>query len=363
MTHSVRLFICSILAFGFTSCAIYKSVDIEVLEPGTIVFPVWMKNITLVDNSLPLDSAKDHNTYIDKYRPFTTGVKPDRTLIDATSVKVDSLSVGILRNSANRLLESKFFENVTVWNVNYRDSVDGGTGISMANNLIYDIADVTNADVVVSLDYVSAKDAAIIREVYPGWYDYPTLEVSTRSLWRIYNMKENRSMGMIVHQDTIYWEGHMIDNYKVKGLPLRADALIEGTWQHGANFADKLVPHWKSTKRVYFTSGGKNFSKVSQLIDSAAYDRVIAVMQEGFELTQSKRKRAMYAYNMALGSELKGDIYQASQYIKIALENLALMPDDGYENYYEVKIKQYNKILTKRLSQQDALKRQLTGEN
>lgn len=359
--YSFSFIIYLLLLIGSSSCALYKVVDIEVIEPGSIVFPAWVKNVTLVDNSLPLDSTKGHNTCIEKNYNLRSGVKPKLTTINITNVKVDSFSVGVVRNAANRLLEAGFFDTVTVWSKNYRVGIDNVSGVSLANGLVAEIAKATNADVVISLDLLAPIDDVIIREVYPGWYDYPTLEVKTRSLWNIYNVRDEKLHGRIFHVDTIFWEGEMSGNYKVLNLPNRASALSDAAWEHGATFADKLVPHWVSTSRTYFSSGAKLMRKVQLLLDSAAYIKVIKLMDLGLIDTQSKRKKAMYAHNAALAYELMGDITKAESKAKEAAGWLALMPNDGYVDYYEGIITAYKENIMRRLSSQSRLRRQFKG--
>lgn len=343
--------------------------QMEVLKPAEVVIPSYGKRVTIIDNSHPLDSTEGHGIYIKKAGSYVGGGKkysydkdPSIVLSHKETVNVDSVSASVVNNLANSLLDAQFFDAVTVWNENVRTNIYEAKASPVDDRLLNEISEVTEADIIISLDAIDERDILLVREISPNWYAYPTLDVYTQSFWRIYDVKEGELLQKLVHKDTVFWEGRLMYNFKVLDIPHLKDAILEAAWYHGKSSAGKMVPNWKSVSRTYFTGGASNLSQAGAFIKEQNWDGMIE--RYSVELANAKKEKAktLYAYNLALGNELKGDLISANEYIEKAIDYSSELKETPVNDYIKKLCKNYKKELDKRLAQEKLIQLQMTGE-
>lgn len=351
----------------FASCTTTKELQMEVMLPAEIIIPSDAKRITIVDNSHPLDSAEGHGIYIKKSGTYVRSRKnysydkdPSIVLSHKETVNVDSVSVSVVKNLSNQLVDANFFNAVTLWNSNVRN-VNTLKGTPLDKQLLKEIAESTDADIVVTLDALDEKDVLLVREISEGWYDYPTLDVFTQSYWRMYDINENKLLTKIVHKDTIFWEGRLEYNYRVVGMPYLKDAILEAGWNHGREAGQKIVPYWSVTSRSYFTGGASGASQSMSFVKDLDWDNMESYFINHLQDSKKEKAKVIYAYNVAVAKELKGDLAGANDYITKAIEYANELNNSSANQIIKRTTLRYWNILKKRLSQDKLIQLQMSG--
>ena len=367
--NPIKLFVLLLLFVLFSSCLTTRQLSMEVLSPAEIVIPASGKRVTIVDNSHALDSANGHGIYIKRSGAYVGGDKnysydkdPSVVLSHKETVNVDSVSASVVKNLSNRLLEANFFEAVTLWNENVRQNSYQTKGAPLRRRDLTAIAEASDADIVISLDALSENDVLLVREIYDGWYDFPTMDVYTQSFWRIYDINNDKLLSKIVHKDTVFWEGRLMYNFKVIDIPHLEDAILEAGWNHGHEVSQKIVPSWGSVMRTYYTGGASGLSQSATFVKMLRWEEMAAYF-EGLLLEAKKEKqKALYAFNIAVAYELQGDLIKANDYVRKALEFSKVLSNKPTNVAILENSKRYWKVLRKRQADDKLIQRQMSGD-
>jgi len=142
-------------------------------------------------------------------------------------------------------------------------------------------------------------------------YSYnATLDLKYDAFFRIYKPGNKTLVKSIAVSDTIYWES--IDNSQAglfSKLPSVKQALINAGIKVALDVDSKLSPTWVPEKRGYFLFKSKD-DKGQKFMNENKYDEAGRYWTELARST-NKKTRSKAEYNLALVSELNGDLDKA----------------------------------------------------
>ena len=126
----------------------------------------------------------------------------------------------------------------------------------------------------------------------------------------------------------------------------RKDAVKQVGNTAGQVYADRIIPYWIRVSRDYFVRGNSSFTIATRKARTGNWNEAGSLWQK--ETTNPNGKIAGRAcYNMAIISEINGDIDQAIQWAQ-----------KSYENYGIRIALHYTRILQNRKINNDVLKEQ-----
>lgn len=152
-------------------------------------------------------------------------------------------------------------------------------------------------------------------ETESGWtksYD-ATLDLKYSALFRIYKPGTKTLVREIAINDTIYWESSDFTLERLLSkLPSVKQALISAGIKIALDADNRLSPNWVPEKRGYFLfkandDQGKKFMTNNDYGQAGKYWTEMAQ-------SDNKRIRSKAEYNLALLSELNGDLDKAIEY-------------------------------------------------
>ncbi|MFA9390432.1 MAG: DUF6340 family protein [Prolixibacteraceae bacterium] len=146
---------------------------------------------------------------------------------------------------------------------------------------------------------------------------YASMDFYFRAHWRIYDPKSKKIVvDFIMNQDTLFWDNFdYVLTETFNGLPSVKDAAIETGIKIALDFSDIIAPTWTTETRYYYIT--KNLAVDRSIALAAegkwpeAYENWLNYSQSGNSSTRSK-----IMLNLALGSEMNGDIDQAIEWAK-----------------------------------------------
>jgi len=173
------------------------------------------------------------------------------------------------------------------------------------------IADSTQADLLISLDYFSSLDGTqhslktnVAREV-----------VLTQGYWNFYDLHKQEFRFFQNKKDTIYWEAFTSYKQQLKKLlPPRKDAILNAADIAGTKFAQFLVPHWIQVQRMYYGSGHVELKNTNKLIEEGKWIEAAEIWKTNTE-NPNKSIAAKCKYNMGLVCEMQGNIDAALEWV------------------------------------------------
>jgi len=138
-------------------------------------------------------------------------------------------------------------------------------------------------------------------------YHYASVDLKYNAFFRVYKPGKNSLVKEIELIDTIYWESSDYTIERLFGkLPSIKQTLINAGIKVALEVDEKLSPTWTSEKRGYFLFSPKN-DRGQQFMNDNNYEEAGKYWAE-MSQSGNKKTRSKAEYNLALISELNGDV-------------------------------------------------------
>lgn len=339
------LFKITITLWIFSSCASTQLVTISVLKPAPVSVPAYVKNVAVVNRSEPSKKVKIINV-VDK------ALSMQGTDLD----KIGSQST--LTGLSDELKKNTRFDNVTVLdNANLTTDVPGNFPAPLAWSDVENYCSDNNADVLFSLEIFDTKSdidyTANKTVVKTPLGDAPVIEQQAnmhtlvKTGWRIYDLRNKNILDEVAFSRTLTYHGKGINPLlAANALINRNEAVKEVGNIAGHDYALSLIPTWKRVSRDYYVRGNDNFKIAMRKARTGNWTGAADLWEK--ETNNSNGKIAGRAcYNMAIISEINGDLDGAIKWAQ-----------KSYENYNNHLALQYVTILNNRKLDTEILKDQ-----
>lgn len=173
------------------------------------------------------------------------------------------------------------------------------------------IADSTQADLLISLDYFGSTDGtSYIPQLFQG-----QRYVLSQGIWNLYDLNLLKLEYSGNRIDTVSWnaEGE-VANDVLKLLPPRKDAILNAAEISGAKFAELVIPHWTEDERIYYSSGQIELKKTEPLIKEGKWLEAAKIWKANTN-NPNKSIAAKCMFNMGLACEMEGNIDAAIDWV------------------------------------------------
>ena len=179
-----------------------------------------------------------------------------------------------------------------------------------------------------------------------------SLSTNLRTGWRIYDPASRTILDEYILGSNIVSEGSGINPaVALSGIVGRKEAVKDAGNKAGAAYAYRILPYWIRVSREYFVNADENFKTAKRKAQAGNWDGAADIWKS--ETHSSDGKIAGRAcYNMAIISEINGDLDAAIQWAQ-----------KSYENYNVKLALKYVRILQNRKNQEDILKAQSVTYN
>ncbi|MFT3936510.1 MAG: DUF6340 family protein [Chitinophagaceae bacterium] len=309
----------TLAAVIFSSCASTNLVYLSVKEPAPVSISQYTKTVVIIDRS----EASKQNKIIDAIDKVLTAEGPG---LDKAGAEASVTGL------ADELSKNNFFDAVKISPNHYSsNAAPGFFPTPLSWDEVEKICAENNADAVFSLELFDT-DSKITYAANPVTVKTPVggvpaiehlanMQTFVKTGWRIYDIK-NRS---IIDE---YSVGKSL-NYSAKGInPIvaaaglinRKDAVKEVGAQSGHLYAQRILPYWIRVNREYYIKGSENFAIGTRMARTGNWKG--AEEKWNRETTNPDGKIAGRAcYNMAIISEINGDLDGAMQWAQRSYEN------------------------------------------
>lgn len=317
--------------FLLCSCATLHEFPIEVFQPAKVQLNPGIKNVTLVSRNLKYTNDTLQN-YFSRDGKLTKDLK--RFNIDSLTANtcLDSLSA--------RLKDQVRFSAVTQLPVSTLPKKFTAKITPPSKTFIQGVSSDTKADAIILLDMFSG-----FYSIYPvGEGNRSVARVVTASMWTIFDPRQYRILHHTTMIDTLYWDGlDEQDNYKASSIPNKKAALEIAAGMAGVKYSKNLLPYWTRVQRSILSSNLTDFQKANKLAKKNKWEEASSIWQQYAE-SNNKHNRLLSLYNLAVASEMDGDIDTAIELINKA-STVSSSPFNAMENRA---VRKYAAILAKR---------------
>lgn len=327
-----KLTISGIISMLFLySCVTINEFPIEVFQPAKIELPAEIKNVTLVARNLKYASDTLQHYQSRNYK-LRKDIKP---------YNYDSLCVKACFDSLSAKLEAQSrFEKISVYPISGLPVRHVKNINAPSKELISKIVAETNADALIFLDMFSG-----FYSVYPNPENQrQEAKVVTASIWTIYNTSKNKIVHHTSLVDTVYWDGlDQLERYAATRIPAKNAALPIAAGLVGANYSKNIVPNWTKVYRNTLTVNQPDFLKAANFAKHNKWAEASEIWLK-YADGPNKRKQMIALFNLAIASEMDGDIEKASELTDKALD---VSDSSLYSTELDI-IRRYSAVLAKR---------------
>ncbi|MDP2114283.1 MAG: DUF6340 family protein [Bacteroidota bacterium] len=317
--------------FFLSSCVTLNEFPIEVFQPAKITLPAEIKNVTLLSRNLKYENDTLQNYYSKDFRL----VKNKKTF------NTDSISVQACLDSLSQKLQAqKRFNKITTLPVSSFPVQFVKNLHAPSKNLIQEIASKTGADALIMLDTYSG-----FYSIYKNSDDGRSVaQVVTASIWTIFDVSKNRMISHTSLVDTVYWDGFDSNqNYLASRIPDKKAAIQIAAGLVGVNYSKNIIPYWATVYRNTISNNQADFMKAAGLAKMNKWEEASDLWKKYTE-TKNKRHKIHALYNLAIASEMDGNIEAAAE-LNNKASKISSSPAFADENKI---IRKYSAVLAKR---------------
>lgn len=338
------LFFILMLPILLVSCRT-ASHQMQILKPATINVPTEIKQVGIINRSLPEKGQGAMNVL--------------EGLVTGESIGADREgSMECMRGLAAGLNSNPRFTAVLIEGVDFR-----GTGTRqwpefLDWNQVDELCERFRVDAIVALETFDSdmelrkssadvertidKKKVIVKEYYAD------LSMNVRSGWTIYKPEGRQIIDRNAFNDEMSWRESGDTPDQVLGkLPSKRRSINESGYYSGRQYGRRISPTWVTESRTYFRKANDDFKVASKYVKQDRWNDAIAIWKK-YTLNTDPKIAGRAAYNMALASEVEGNLSLALEWANRAWQQHGLK-----------KARHYSNLLNDRIYQQERLDQQM----
>lgn len=306
-----------------SSCASLGKISIQVSVPPTHILSKDIQSVVMMNRSMTsefsnLDQDSLENLLVRKKLVM------DELLLD--SLAADST----LKVAGNVMYESGRFDvvipvqrNLTNINSTYSKKIQ-----PLSLSQVKQICNEFKTDALLSMESFGEK----VSTSYQAGYDRMTdlgvsktytifVQIAFQSTWKLYQPGEKLKTASFEVKDTIFWEktaGTLQETYEQ--LPTIKNAMIAGAIENGKSIAGYFSPGWRSQIRYYFITHNKSADLAINHVNNNNWNEAGNVWLK-YADSSSSGLRSQIEFNLALVSEMNGELTEAIKWVKKSLQS------------------------------------------
>ncbi len=286
------------------SCTSTNLMSLSVTEPAPVSLPVNAKSAAIVNRS----RAADNSRTVDAIH---------RTLsLESRDLQAEGAGAS-LTGLTDALIRSNRFDSVkTLNNLDLRSYGAGVFPVYLSWDTVGEICRENHADVLFSLELFDADSRVGLNIANLGQGSNVKTQVKTG--WRIYDPATRSILDQfIIYRDLTFQGGSLFATGSA--LLGHKEAVIKAGNRVGQDYATRIIPYSLRVSRYYYVRGNGSFSVAKRMAQAGDWDAAAKIWREAAN-SPSGKVAGRGCYNMAIISEINGDLNGALQWAKKAYE-------------------------------------------
>ena len=318
-----------VLLLSMSSCVTYEKFSIEVLKPAKFSVPPEIRKVAFVSRNL-----KFENDTLQNYQ-----LKNHKLVKDKIRFNTDSLALKTCADTlAAKIMAQDRFDSILIVPVNTWPTTRIKNIRPAGPDWYQSISKNTGADGLILLDMFSCFYGRTDE------YSNPVVNVITSNIWSFYDVRRQKLIDRFAQIDTLYWDGtDEAGRYGKLKIPAKKEAIMLAAGVIGENYSKYILPSWTLVYRDIMTCCNPELKRAAGLAKKSKWEEATAVWQK-FAENNNRRNRIVALYNLALASEMSGDVDQA---IKLT-DQAARISTGSFWSLENEAIRKYSAVLYQR---------------
>lgn len=327
----------------FASCKT-DLVSLRVMNPAPVTMPSYVKNIGIVNRSIP----GEDNTILNTVHKINS--------MDYTDLNKEG-GMEAIKGLHDAFTETHKFDQVKTLDVKLKSPGAGIFASPLTWSEVEKLCQQNNVDALVVLEMFDndvkvapisiPKDPSNPLAVISSIQQQVNITSTARTGWRIYDPKSKLILDEYSTADNITYSG-MGSNplAAAEAIISRKEAVKKLANQMGYLYVNRILPYWINVTRDYYVKGSSNFKIAKRKAQTGNWDQAGKLWEKETKNSSAKIAGRAY-YNMAIINEINGNTDTAIEWAQKAYED--------YNNRLALKyvnILKYRKQLNNRLNAQ-----------
>ena len=309
-----KLAILVLTGFAFCSCRTTEEVHFNVTIPAPVTIPVYVKKVGIINRSVISDS---------------NGVrKKIDDILSAKGAQLDKeCSNECIRGLKDALQQSNIFQNIVFLDsVKIKNCFPGAFPSPLSWDKIEEICKANNVDALFALELFHTGNslkvpvsAAIVSGAL-GAAENTRIESKVSTGWRIYDPQNKLILDEYPVAENLTLVQSVLNPVDdVSALINHKETVMGVSYHIGQSYAVRILPYTIRVCHEFYIRGSANFKMARRMADAGDWNNAADLWNK--ETTNRKLKiRARAYYNLAIISEINGDIDGAIGWAKKAYE-------------------------------------------
>ncbi|TDN99931.1 hypothetical protein DET65_3708 [Sunxiuqinia elliptica] len=295
----------------FTSCASsYKTMYIEVAKPTEHLLDNDIVSLTLMNRAMT-DEFKEFPADSIQMYFYRQGFNVNAAVLDSSAADTT------IKVAAELLFESGRYDVVVPEERNIpHPSNYQYVPKPLDWDYVSEICERYNTDALLVMErYINVLMTNFIQVPFSDLYE-ATIDSKYDAIFRIYDPRKREIVKQIMISDTIFWNEAEYSQKKLfveKMVPVK-QAINETGIQVALELESKLAPQWQTESRGYFALKDADEALIQNGITENNWQAIYKHWEQLLNENKSPGKRSKVQYNLAVASEIMGDIDQAAEW-------------------------------------------------
>ncbi len=286
------------------SCSSTNLMSLSVTEPATVSLPPNAKTAAVVNRSF---AADDSRTVDAIHR--TISLESKNLQAAGAGASLTGLTDALIRS--NRFVSVKKLSNLDL-----RSYGAGVFPVYLSWDTVEKICRENHADVLFSLELFDAGSTVSLN--IANFVQVLNAKTQVETGWRIYDPSTRNILDQFVLNRDLNCQG---GNFLTVGSAQlgRKEAVIKAGNRTGEDYASRIIPYSIRVSRYYYVRGNGSFSLAKRMAQAGDWGGAANIWREATN-SPSGKVAGRACYNMAIISEINGDLNGALQWARKAYE-------------------------------------------
>lgn len=328
------------IALLCASCSSTNLMSLSVMQPAPVSLPPYAKTAAVVNRT----RATDETRTVDAIHKAIS--------LESGNLQKDGARAS-MTGLADELMKNNRFSMVKpLTDLDLRSFGAGVFPSAMSWDTVEKICKANNTDLLFSLELFDAETKAAVGSTalgtmvggVPALTQQVNMTTLVKTGWRIYDPSSRNILDEYILSRDLSFRGTPVA--AASAIMGHKEEVIKVGNQAGQAYAYRIMPYSVRVSRFYYVRGSSNFAVATRMARTGNWDGAAKLWQQ--ETNNPSRKVAGRAcYNMAIISEINGDLNGAMAWAQKA-----------YENYNNRLALSYVNVLRNRQSNDAVLKEQ-----
>jgi hypothetical protein len=286
------------------SCSSTNQMSLSVTEPACVSLPPNAKTAAVVNRSF---AAEDSRTVDAIHRTLSLESKDLQSA--GAGASLTGLTDALIRS--NRFVSVKKLSNLDL-----RSYGAGVFPVYLSWDTVERICRENNVDVLFSLELFDAGSTVGLN--IANFVQVLNMKTQVKTGWRIYDPSTRTILDQyFINRDLSCQSGNFLT---VASAELgRKEAVIRAGNRTGEDYATRIIPYTIRVSRFYYVRGNGNFIVAKRMAQAGDWNGAANIWREATN-SHSGKVAGRACYNMAIISEINGDLPGALQWARKAYE-------------------------------------------